>query len=155
MNQEAQNLLKRAQVLDVVGRGDTAIPLLERALALASNDVDLLCNLTVAYHRAEQWDKMRDCAEKAIAASPNAEWAHRLHSISLRRLHKMDESLAAAREAVRCAPSEPNALNCLGKALLNRGKAAEAEEVAQRLVQVAPVKPFAHLLSARVYQLPS
>lgn len=138
MNEEAKNLLAQARIQSDFGRKAEATVLLLRALALDPNNGTLLCHLAVAYYHAEQWDNMLARAEKAVAASPSEEWPHRLHSIALLHLDRLEESLTAAYEAARYAPDSPVVLTHLATTLLRCGDYKEAEAVGLRVTQIAP-----------------
>ena len=151
MNEEAKNLLAQARIQSDFGRKAETTALLLRALALDPNDSTLLCHLAASHSQMEQWDKMLTYAEKAVAASPSAEWPHRLHSIALRNLKRLEEALPAAYEAVRHDPDRPIVLVNLAETLRVCGDHKEAEAVCFRLMQMAPEEVKAHLILTHIY----
>ncbi len=151
MNEEARNLLAQAHIQSDFGRKAETTALLLRALALDPNDSALLCHLAASYSQTEQWEEMLSYAEKAVATSPDAEWPHRLHSIALRNLKRLEEALSAANEAARHKPSEPLVLVHLAETLRMCGDDKEAEAVCFRLMQIAPENVKAHLILTHIY----
>ena len=150
-NEETQNLLKQARVLDAFGRGSKAIPLLERALALTPWDADLLCQVAKAYFDEQEWEKCLHAAEKALSVKPHSEWAHRLRCAALRNLNRKEEALQAAHDATRYSPNGLFALFNLGETLRVCGDYKQAEAVGLRLLTVAPQEVLTHLLLCNVY----
>ncbi len=152
MNEEAKSLLAQARIQSDFGRKAEATTLLLRALALDPNDSKLLCHLAAAYSQTEQWEEMLSYAEKAVAASPSAEWPHRLHSIALRNLKRLEEALPAAHEAVRHSPGESLVLVNLAETLRMCGDHKEAEAVCFRLIGIAPEEVRAYLILTHIYK---
>ena len=149
--QEVENLLKQAGVLRDVGRTRESLPLLERALATAPFDADMLCHLSLAYLTLKEWGKSLAAADKALATNPISEWAHRLRSSSLRALGRREEALASAHNAARYKPDAPIVLYHLGETLRWCADYKAAEETGKRLLQVAPEEVRGHLLLTAVY----
>ncbi len=65
-------------------------------------------------------------ARQALARKPDHALAHMLLGLSLKRLEKRDEAIAALRLAVQCAPELPDPHLHLGEALAEAGQVAEA-----------------------------
>ncbi len=147
---EVENLVQQARVLRDVGRTREALPLLQRALATAPFDADLLCHLSLAYSDMGEWEESLAAAEKALSTNPISDWAHRLRSTSLRGLGRNEEALAAAYDAARYKPQHPFVLATLGYALLACKQIDEAEAIGLRMAQVAPENLKTHLLLADV-----
>ncbi len=144
---EIQNLFSlqaRAQSLIEIGRYREAIEQLNKALALAPDNPQALCSLSLAYHHLRDDKRAMEYAERAIQSDPEEEWAHRLRSLTFSRQGKKQPALDAAREAVRLAPEEPMALYALSHALAENQNFGEARITAEKLRALAPEAEIAH-----------
>src|SRR5687768_7045325 len=97
---------RRAHALMEVGRWDAARDALARALAAAPDSVVALCLLAYCEQMQGRYAAMLETAERAIEADPSQEWAYRLYAAACRRVNRIDDAVAASREAVRLAPLE-------------------------------------------------
>ncbi len=149
---EVDNLLTQARVLRDIGRAGESLPLLERALATAPFDDEMLCHLSLAYLTLKEWEKSLAAADKALSTNPISEWAHRLRSSSLSMLGRAEEALASAHNAARHKPDAPIVLYHLGEMLRRYADYNAAEATGKRLLQVAPEDVRAHLLLTGVYK---
>jgi tetratricopeptide (TPR) repeat protein len=140
----AEQARRRAELLVSAGRAREAVALLEQAVAAAPNDAATLCHLALAYLHAGDRSRQLRAAERAAAADPESEWAHRLRCDALGALDQPAEAVEAARQAVALAPREPLALLCLVKSLRANRERAEARLRADELVALAPQKPSSH-----------
>lgn len=141
----AREARRRAELLVSAGRAGEAIVLLERALAAAPDDAATLCQLSLAYLHAGDRKKQLATAERAAAADPESEWAHRLRCDALGALGRRPEAVEAARRALALAPREPLALLCLVNALRATDRDwEEATARAEELVALAPARGSAH-----------
>lgn len=135
---------RRAELLVSAGRAREAVALLEQAVAGAPNDGTTLCHLALAYLHAGDRPRQLHTAERAAAADPESEWAHRLRCDALGALGRQPEAVEAARRALALAPREPLALLCLVKSLRAIKAREEARVRAEELVALAPQKASSH-----------
>ena len=128
----------RAQTLAELGRYREAVPLLLGMLNDDPLDGWALCCLAANYLNLGEDKAALEYAEKAVAAMPDSEWAHRLRSMALLRGKNRRGALEAAQKAVAANPSSPPALTTLVNALLENKRAEDAQQVAERLREFAP-----------------
>lgn len=74
-----------------------------------------------------------------------------MRAISLAGLHRFDEAVRAAREALHAAPSDPFGHFALGKVLAMKGEPQEARKSARTALEMAPRIAGHHLLLAATY----
>jgi len=135
---------RRADLLVSAGRAREAVALLEQAVAGAPNDATTLCHLALAYLHGGDRPRQLGAAERAAAADPESEWAHRLRCDALGALGRQSEAVEAARRALALAPREPLALLCLVKSLRAIKAGDEARARAEELAALAPQKASSH-----------
>lgn len=140
------DLLARAEVLMGLGRPADALPLLQRAAGLASDDCRPTCWMSLALLRLGRYPDALKAAERGVALRPDYEWPHRLRSLVLSAQGKFRPALEAAREAVRLAPEEENTLHLLANCEIDCKQYSQALETALRLREVAPEWEDAHTL---------
>jgi tetratricopeptide (TPR) repeat protein len=146
------HLRQRALSLINIGRPREALLVLGQALSIVPDNADLLCATSLAHLNLNEYQAALDYANRAIAASPEQEWGHRLRSKALMsfpgggggRSACLDEALSSAREAVRLAPREMLALSVLVQAQLARDLPNQARQTAELLLEVAPDAALAH-----------
>lgn len=140
---EAQ--LDRAQALLDLGRAAAARNLIAKVLAAAPADGRALCLLACSHEADGDHPGMLAAADRAVAAEPDDEWAHRLRTIALLQLDQPDEALRSAREAVRLAPQTWQGQVALAGALADvGGQRRAAFAAARRAVALAPDEAETH-----------
>ena len=108
-----------------MGRPREAIPVLGQALSQTPQDCRVLCLLSLAYMKVGDKVMALKFANRAVEADPEEEWGYRLRSMHLRetsnnpfrfflRDKNLEQSVLAAKEAIRLAPLEPVIDNSLG-----------------------------------------
>lgn len=130
---------------------ETALPLLERALALHPNSAE-------AHHSAGWvWCFVCDGAraephfQQAIRLSPlDQEMGHTLMGLTFAQLltGRPDEALATSRRAMAAMPTSISPMRSAIMALQELGRAEEAQALARRLMEVNPefrVGAFSHV----------
>src|SRR5262245_35054401 len=105
---EASRVRGQAEALLEAGRHQEALALLTVGLSMAPEDEELLCLMVQCLLELEQWREAWRIAERAVAVTPESDWAHRLHSIALRNCARRHDAVAAAKEAVRLQPMLPH-----------------------------------------------
>jgi tetratricopeptide (TPR) repeat protein len=135
---EFEELLSRAKAAQEMGRPETGIPLAMRAVALEPGNARALCTLAWLQQLADRDGESLRTANRAVAADPEYEWAHRLRGWALWSLGRPQAAADALAEAVRIAPTEVRALWRFAWFASLVGRAQEAFDAAQRAVELAP-----------------
>ena len=86
--------LKRAEALREIGRAADAITILSRVVAGSPSNAQALCQLAQCYNATRDHYSMLSAADRAAAANPQSEWAHRLRSLALHNLGRHPEAVA-------------------------------------------------------------
>lgn len=81
------------------------------------------------------------CADLALAGEPESKLALDLKALVLMNDHRFEEARALAARIVARSPSDPVAWGTLSDALLELGRAPEAVEAAQRMMDLKPNLP--------------
>lgn len=147
--------LQRARALLDVGRHDQARTALGQYLASSPQSVEALCLLARSHQLDRDYHEMLRAADRAVAAAPDSEWAHRLRSIALGKLRLPVEALLAARHAVELAPHAWQPYVIMVDALLATGGAnarRQAFDAAAHAQRLAPHEPEVHNSRGRVFQ---
>ena len=146
----AVQVAQRAEALRLVGRLAEAEELARAGLEDSPQDPTLLCTLSGVLYAAGRYGDGLEAADAAVAAMPDGEPGHRLRSMHLSQLDRHDEAVQAGYTCVTLQPDEPAAATCYARALQGAGRLADALQVAQRVVQLAPNAAASHLLLADV-----
>ncbi len=109
--------LGRAEALLELGRAGEARTLLQALLASAPENVYVWCLLSQACLGCEDPAAALDAASLAAGLDGDEEWAHRLRASALDQLGRGPDAVAAAEEAVRCAPHSWQTHACLADML--------------------------------------
>jgi tetratricopeptide (TPR) repeat protein len=135
-------------------RGDLtrAIELNERVAGSGLHAVDALSNLSLAYLRAGRLDDARDRARLAVgrdagSAAARANLVLVLQEVGARqaRAGRMDNAIAAFREAASVDPENLDVIERLAAVLHRSGQNAEAGKLFQSVVSRAPDRPAPQL----------
>jgi predicted TPR repeat methyltransferase len=120
------------------GRNDEALALIERSLALVSDQADWWSNLGIVFQSDDRLDSAIDSYQRAIAIDPSHANAHNNLGVLLRATGQLVEAEAAYRAAIRVNPEHIDAYTNLG-ILLNGLK--RTEEAAACYCKVITLKP--------------
>ncbi|HKE65325.1 MAG TPA: tetratricopeptide repeat protein [Micromonosporaceae bacterium] len=145
--------LKRADALRELGRAVDAIEILGRVVASEPANHQALCQLAQCHNATKDYPTMLRAANRAIAANPHSEWAHRLRSLALHNMRRHPEAVAAARRSIELAPNAWRPHMILADAALVGTKPSDkkmAYEAALRALQIAPHAADAHVTMGRV-----
>lgn len=137
-------MMSRAQALMDIERWSEAVAILNKGLGAYPDNHWILCSLSISHLRMGDRKRAMDYANRAVSGAPEEEWGHRLRSIILLQEKKAEESLQAAREAVRINPEWPMALYVLVQALIANKLLGEARVTAEKLRQLAPEAEISH-----------
>jgi tetratricopeptide (TPR) repeat protein len=148
--EQARLQLQRAQALLDLGRHKEALPLITDALRLNPESAEIYCYLAFALRQTGEIKQALVVIEDALRKDPNLEWAHRLRASSFRDLGDFKTALASAREAYRLAPNIWQTGYTLANILLGGLRTYEAQEVASRLLTIAPNNTHVFELLGRI-----
>ena len=123
-----------------------------RGLASAPSDARLHCLSAAALFNLDRYTEAVSATQRALAADPTNEWAHRLHAVALRGIARRNRgrrarrrpaelSVAAAAEAVRCAPANYRAYIVLAESQAFVRDFAAADAAARTAIELAPHQP--------------
>jgi len=149
-SEERARRLREARALVELGRDQQAATMLERMLAEAPDDVDVVLVLTHAYIGIPDLNRALSCADRAAAAAPEASGGHRYRASILVKLGRAEEAVQAGHSAVRLSPDEPWNLYCLAGAQIESSRLDDAKGTAERLLSLAPEWSSAHDTLGRV-----
>lgn len=140
---EAQ--LDRAQALLDIGRAAAARNVIAKVLAATPTSSRALCLLARSHEADGDYAQMLAAAERAVAAEPDNEWAHRQQAVALIQLDRPEEAERSAREAVRLAPNTWQGQVALAGALAGVGGQRRAAFAAvRRAIALAPEEAETH-----------
>lgn len=136
------------QANEMIDRGlyPPAIRLLERALAVRPDDVNILNNLSVTYQKTGDAQKALELLRRSDRIDPNSFATHINFVECLLRLNRAEEALGHGRRAVELAPQLGQAQFALGRALYTTGRFEEARVALQETVRLDARNPEAFLL---------
>lgn len=135
-----------AALVDVDRHAEARRPLAEH-LATEPDDARALCLLAMCEDAAGEHERMVEAAERACAADPADEWAHRLRALALTHRERPVEAVEAAHEAVRLEPDGWQGRVVLAAALASdprHGRRALA--AAREAARLAPDEAATHFL---------
>ena len=148
--QSLDTLILRAQALSDLERWREALKPLHQALVVDPENVEVLCNLSLAWLQLEDFDQALARADSAVRIEPSNEWGHRLRGTALLRLGRKSEALAAAKEAVRLAPHLWHSFYLLAETQIVNLRINEARRSALRAREIAPENPESHIVLSMV-----
>jgi tetratricopeptide (TPR) repeat protein len=111
---------------------------LSRAVALAPDDAEAVCNLGHALLEKGDLEQAEQACRRAIALSPAMPEAHLNLGNALQARRQLDDALESYRRAVELRPGYAEAQSNLGQTLLALGRPAEAAESCRRAVEAQP-----------------
>ena len=104
---------------------DTAIAIFERALAIRSDDAEILCNLGFCWLQKSECQHAADCLELAVELDPECAQAHLLLGRVALRLVRYDDACDHYRRGLEIDPDNAAAWETLAKMELAAGRFAE------------------------------
>ena len=138
--------VERARTLIELGRFDEAVASLHRHLGRDPENGRGWCLLAQAHLGRQDARSALEAADRAVAAAPESDWAHRLRSIALGVQGDHEGAIAAALEAIKLAPGEWQGHACLARLFTQvKSRRREAIPVAEQAVALAPHESDAHL----------
>lgn len=119
--------------------------LLARRPAGDPDDVRAWLRMAACHNSTRDFEDALHAAEEALRRAPDDFSAHRFRSFALRRLGRSDESVAAAREAIRIMPDHWMGYTTLSEALIYPAdRWPQAYEAAVTAVRLAPEEVATH-----------
>jgi predicted Zn-dependent protease len=135
------------------GKLDAAEPLLAAALARDPDDVDALRALALGRMGAGRVKQAEEPLDRWRALRPDDAEAHLQRVAQARATKRLPEAVAAAQEALRLRPRNPELRRQLAMWLLALGRLAEADAECARCRDEAPMDPGpAHLEAEIAFQ---
>jgi tetratricopeptide (TPR) repeat protein len=133
---EANNLLGMVNL--ALGDSFGAAERLEKAVALAPDNPQFLCNAAVALDAVNQRERAVQHLGRAIELKPDYAEAHSNMGMVLKRMHRVFDAAVYYRRAIELRPDEPGFHYNLGNLLVDLGEHAEAEESYRRAIALRP-----------------
>jgi serine/threonine-protein kinase len=130
------------------------VPYLTAALAVRPRNPGVWLNLGEASRSTDPPDlegALR-AYDHALAVEPSYAAAHRGRAQTLDAMHRYEESIAAFRTRLSCAPDDPEAMNHLGVALVRHGDRREGVALVRKAVEREPTSAGFQCDWARVLQ---
>lgn len=129
---------ERGIALEREGMSARALPFLERALARAPDDAELLTHLANAQAGVGRLADALATVDRALAADPTAEWSHRTRSWLLGRFERDAEALEAAERALALAPRSALCHERMARCMNALDRHREALAAAERAIAIRP-----------------
>eukprot|EP00913_Durusdinium_trenchii_P028424 g26652.t1 len=122
----------------------TAIELIQRAVAVNRSAPSYHCNLGAAYRDLGRFDEARDSFCEALRLDPDFAGAHYNLAMTLESVGNRDGAITHYREATRLNPQFADAFNNLGNALASLHRSDEAIACFQQAIRIRPDFANAH-----------
>jgi tetratricopeptide (TPR) repeat protein len=133
---EANNLLGLVNL--ALGDSFGAAERLEKAVALAPDNPQFLCNAGVALDAITQYERAVQRLSRAIALKPDYAEAHSNMGMVLKRMHRPLEAASYYRSAIELRPDEAGFHFNLGNVLVDLAEPQEAEAAYRRAIALRP-----------------
>ena len=139
-----------------LGRIDSAIDLIGRAIAIDADVAMYHSNLGEIYRRSRQWEQAIAHFHRAIELKPDYAEAHNNLGIILWEKGRLDEALALFRHAIALRPHYAEAHSNLGNVLKDQGRFEQAVDAYRGAIELkpdpgrGPQQPGQCLLASRV-----
>lgn len=146
----SSSALPRAMALIELRRFNEAIELLVRLIASEPTSARPWCLLAQCHLGLNDAGRALQAAGGAATVEPGSEWAQRLRALALLQLKRRREGLAAASEAVRLSPLEPQGYVVLAEAELANRHVNGAGTAAEQARQLDPEGTAGYLTLGRV-----
>jgi tetratricopeptide (TPR) repeat protein len=136
---QVQALFDEGGKLAEAGKNSEAIEAFQKALALDSQQADILANMAESYRKLGKLDEALEAYKKAIAINPNNGIFYTNMGVVLDKMGKSTESLEAFKKAASLNPggSAQSHFN-LGANLANSGRTDEAIEAFRKAIAADP-----------------
>jgi tetratricopeptide (TPR) repeat protein len=144
-------LLALANILQLEGRNQEVIKLLEPQRKQFSTSAKYLFTLGVSYYNVGNYSGARDLFSTATSMAPSLAQAYYFEGNALTRLGKPELALAPYAEAVRLSPDKHLYHFHFGLALSNLGQKGPGEEQLKRAVEINGSFAPARYELARIY----
>ncbi len=137
-----------------VGKNDTAVELIGKAIARNAEVADYHSNLGMALKELDRFDEAEGAHREALRLNPDYPQAHNNLGVALGEQGRTEEALAAYREALRLNPDFAEAHNNLGGALRKSGRPDEAETAYRDALRAKPdyAEVYLNVTSVRTYE---
>lgn len=134
----------------LVNRSSDAIDEASEAIKLAPEDMEVLAFTAVRYAATADYDKARDCINRAIKLYPTAPHLYDILSDIELRDKKPEKAIAALRQGIKATKENPQLLWKLGSILVEAKKLDETQQIIDDLRKTNFPKPQLDLLAARL-----
>ncbi len=126
-------IIGECQLLRDVGKLAEAIQLIEDALELYKDNVDLLYELSMLVEKNQQFDLMESTLRKVIQLAPDSPHAYNALGYSLAdRNVRLQEAHDLIKKALSLAPEDPFIMDSMGWVEFRLGRLERAEELLRR-----------------------
>jgi len=114
------------------------------------NGIDAINRITSEWTMARLPEALQQL-DRGLAIDPSLSVVHQGRAIVLAAMQRFDEALAAAEQAARLAPGDPDNLMVLAKAQTEAGRAADGLRSLQQALSLYPIEPvYVSFLAAHV-----
>jgi predicted TPR repeat methyltransferase len=134
-----------------MGRGDEALRLIERSLAIHPEQAEWHSNFGRILQERGQLEEAVEAYRRAVRLDPGLANAHANLGVLLKARGNLDEAEASYRTALRIAPDHCEALHNLGVLLAATGRAREAVLCFYKAITVNPALVSTRTLLALAY----
>ncbi len=140
-------IIGEAQLLRDAGKLAEALQLIEDALELYKDNVDLLYELAMLAEKNQQFDLMESSLRKVIQLAPDSQHAYNALGYSLAdRNLRLQEAHDLIKKALALAPEDPYIMDSMGWVEFRLGRLERAEELLRRAFTIkADPEIAAHL----------
>ena len=129
------------------GDARRAISIFEIATKVAPSDPESWDNLSAAYNALSEYDRAKECADRAVALGKDSSNALAAQAEAQFELGKIEESIATYERAASLNPTVP-ILCGISRALITSGRPDDAMPYLRRAIEIDSSNPFARWLSA-------
>jgi superkiller protein 3 len=129
-----------------------AIPVLESAAGYRPDSNGVLISLAIAYFDAQQYEKARGVARKALTIDPISAGAHQMLGKSYFMLGDVGNSIVELEKAAKFAPDDVDVAYTLGVAYLRNRQFAEAKQLYNSMIGRFGERPQLHMVIGRAYR---
>jgi Flp pilus assembly protein TadD len=126
------------------GRGEVAVQMIGRAIAINATDAVYHSNLGATLFALGRLEEAVACYHRALELKPDYAEACRNMGTALKGLERLEEAAACFRAALEIKPDYAEALNDLGYVLTQLGRLDEANVCLHRAVELSPDYAEAH-----------
>jgi Flp pilus assembly protein TadD len=126
-------IIGEAQLLRDAGRLAEAMQLVEDALDLYKDNIDLMYELAMLAEKNQQFDLMESTLRRVIALAPDSQHAYNALGYSLAdRNLRLQEAHDLIKKALSLAPEDPYIMDSMGWVEFRLGRFEQAEELLRR-----------------------